>query len=73
MDIESVTLIAPNCPTCGEIMSLTGYSPTCESVIYDYQCKSDGDRISWRPRRMVANNRYNRMRALPSTPEQASH
>ena len=51
MSIESVALSSPNCPTCGKIMSLTGYSPTCESIIYDYQCKNDGDRISWRPRR----------------------
>lgn len=56
MSIENGAPISPRCPTCGTIMDLTGYSPTCESTIYDYQCSRDGDRLSWRPRRATANN-----------------
>jgi hypothetical protein len=70
MSMENVPIISLNCPTCGEIMSLTGYSPTCQSVIYDYLCRGDGDRLSWRPRRTAANSRHNRPWALPSTLEQ---
>ena len=55
MSMENAMPISPCCPTCGTIMSLTGYSPTCESVIYDYLCRNDGDRLSWRPRRAAPN------------------
>ena len=43
------TISAP-CPTCGKEMSLTGVTPTSESVVYDYLCSNDGDRLSWQPR-----------------------
>jgi hypothetical protein len=55
MSVENVMPVSPRCPTCGTIMSLTGYSPTCESAIYDYLCRSDGDRLSWRPRLAAPN------------------
>ena len=54
MRIENVTPIFPHCPTCGKEMRLTGHAPTCESVIYDFLCTDDGDRLSWRPRRVAA-------------------
>ena len=56
MRIENVTPIFPPCPTCGKEMKLTGHAPTCESVIYDFLCTDDGDRLSWRPRRVAANS-----------------
>ena len=68
MSMDSVMPISPRCPTCGTIMRLTGYSPTCESVVYDYICGGDGDRVSWRPRSATSSTRLNRLRALPSTP-----
>ena len=53
---KDVTPISPPCPTCGKEMRLTGHSPTCESVIYDYLCSDDGDRLSWQPGRVAANS-----------------
>ncbi len=55
MRSENVTPIS--CPTCGKEMRLTGHAPTCESVIYDFLCTDDGDRLSWRPRVAPNNNR----------------
>jgi hypothetical protein len=45
---ENVPSISPQCPTCGKEMTLTGVTPTCESVIYEYLCSNDGDHVSWR-------------------------
>jgi hypothetical protein len=70
MSMENVMPMSPRCPTCGMIMSLVGYSPTCESMIYDYLCRSEGDRLSWRPRRAATNSRRNQLETLPSTPDQ---
>ena len=39
------------CPTCGKDMKQTGYSPMCETVIYEFLCSDDGDRLSWQARR----------------------
>ena len=50
MLMENVIPISPPCPTCGKEMKLVGYAPACESVIYDFLCRDDGDRLSWRPR-----------------------
>lgn len=50
MRMQTVTPISPPCPTCGKEMKLTGHAPTCESVIYDFLCSEDGDRLSWRHR-----------------------
>jgi hypothetical protein len=69
MSMENVTPTppppppCPTCPTCGNKMTLTGLSPTCETVIYDYVCGNDGDCISWRPRRVAANSRRNQLAA----------
>jgi len=46
---KNVPLTCPLCPTCGKEMTLTGVTPTCESVIYEYVCSNDGDRLSWQP------------------------
>jgi hypothetical protein len=54
MRVENVTPISPPCPTCGKEMRLTGHAPTCESVIYDFLCSDDGDRLSWHHRRDAA-------------------
>jgi hypothetical protein len=40
----------PSCPTCGKQMRLTGHAPTCQSIIYDFSCSEDGDRLSWHRR-----------------------
>ena len=48
MRIENATPISPACPTCGKEMKLTSYSPTCEGMIYDFSCSTDGDRLTWR-------------------------
>ena len=50
MRMETVPPLLPACPTCGKVMRHTGYSPTCDSVIYDFLCSDDGDRLSWRRR-----------------------
>lgn len=47
MPTENVTPISLSCPTCGKEMKLTGHAPTCESMIYDFLCSDDGDRLSW--------------------------
>ena len=39
--------VFPSCPTCGKEMRFTGHAPACESVIYDFLCSDDGDRLSW--------------------------
>jgi hypothetical protein len=39
--------IIPRCPTCNETMVFVSVSPTCQSVIYGYVCRNDGDRLSW--------------------------
>ena len=50
MRSENVIPISLSCPSCGKEMRLTGHAPTCESVIYDFLCTDDGDRLSWRQR-----------------------
>lgn len=56
MRMEKVTPSLP-CPTCGKEMRLTGHTSACESVIYDFLCSDDGDRLSWRFRQVAANAR----------------
>jgi hypothetical protein len=51
--MESVTVISVPCPSCGKRMWLTGHTPTCQSVIYDFSCIEDGDRVSWHRRMML--------------------
>jgi RNase P subunit RPR2 len=50
MRMEKVSSVAPRCPTCGKQMRLTSQTPTCQSVIYDFSCNEDGDRLSWHRR-----------------------
>ena len=57
MSMEKVTPTFLPCPTCGKEMRPIGHTPTCETVIYDFLCSDDGDRLSWRPRRVVAGAR----------------
>ena len=52
--MENINPISPSCLTCGKEMRLTGHTSTCESVIYDFLCSDDGDRLSWRHRRVAA-------------------
>jgi hypothetical protein len=52
-ETETRTFISPSCPTCGKEMKLTGLTPTCDGVIYDFVCTKDKDSLSWRPRRVV--------------------
>lgn len=71
MHLENVP--PPPCPTCGKQMNPTGHSPACESVTYDFLCRDDGDRISWRrPLRVAANSGQNLLKASPSTPDHLS-
>jgi len=65
MGMEIVTPISPACPTCGKEMRLTGHAPTCESVIYDFLCSEDGDRLSWRHRHVLPNSRCFAFNARP--------
>ena len=44
---NSVPPIFPRCPTCHKKMVFISVTPTCESTIYGYMCKNDGDRLSW--------------------------
>ena len=46
---NSVPPIIPRCPTCNEKMVFVSVSPTCQSVIYGYICRNDGDRLSGNP------------------------
>lgn len=57
MRMEKITLTFLPCPTCGKDMKPIGHTPTCESVIYDFLCSDDGDRLSWRPRRVAVGGR----------------
>ena len=59
--------IPPYCPTCGKQMKLTGHSATCHSLIYDFSCSDDGDRLSWHRRRGAASSPRNSRAALLST------
>jgi hypothetical protein len=52
--MDNVLPISLPCPTCGKRMKLTGHSPICESVIYDFLCSDDGDRLNWQSRLAVA-------------------
>jgi hypothetical protein len=54
MNMENVTPISPACPTCGNKMGLTGLTPTCKGVIYEYLCSNDGDRLSWEPHQRIS-------------------
>jgi hypothetical protein len=42
--------VFPSCPTCNKEMSFISVSPTCQTVIYGYLCRNDGDRLSWESR-----------------------
>ena len=42
-----VPAIFPRCPTCHKKMVFISVTPTCQSVIYGYMCRNDGDRLSW--------------------------
>jgi hypothetical protein len=44
---KTVPPILPRCPTCNKEMVFTSVTPTCQSVIYGYVCRNDGDRLSW--------------------------
>jgi hypothetical protein len=44
---NSVPPVYPRCPTCNEKMAFLSVSPTCQSVIYGFICRNDGDRLSW--------------------------
>ena len=44
---NSVPPIFPNCPRCDEKMVFLSVSPTCQSVVYGFMCRNDGDRLSW--------------------------
>jgi hypothetical protein len=44
---NSVPPIFPRCPTCHKKMVFISVTPTCESIIYGYICRNDGDRLSW--------------------------
>lgn len=37
----------PRCPTCDTEMEFIALTPTCRSVIYEYICPNDGDRLNW--------------------------
>jgi predicted RNA-binding Zn-ribbon protein involved in translation (DUF1610 family) len=47
---NSVPPVFPPCPTCGKEMRFISISPTCQSVIYEYACSGDGDRLTWETR-----------------------
>jgi hypothetical protein len=42
---NSVPPIFPRCPTCHKKMVFISVTPTCESIIYGYICRNDGDRL----------------------------
>ena len=44
----------PHCATCGKKMSLIDVVPISESVIYEYLCSDDGDRLTWQPHHQVS-------------------
>jgi hypothetical protein len=44
---KTVPPFFPLCPTCNQKMAFIALSPTCQSVIYEYLCRNDGDRLSW--------------------------
>jgi len=44
---NSLPPVFPRCPTCNEKMVFLSVSPTCQSVIYGFICRNDGDRLSW--------------------------
>ena len=52
MRIEKADLVGPSCPSCGKEMRQTGYTPTSQSVSYDFICSEDGDCVSWHRRNM---------------------
>jgi hypothetical protein len=41
----AVAPLLPPCPTCGKVMRHTGYTSTCDSVIYDFLCNDDRYRL----------------------------
>jgi hypothetical protein len=53
----------PCCPTCGTEMEFVSISPTCQSVIYEYTCPNDGDRLNWECRQQEATRNDFRERA----------
>lgn len=44
---NGVPPVFPSCPTCNKKMVFISVTPTCQSVIYGYVCRNDGDRLSW--------------------------
>jgi hypothetical protein len=48
--------IFPPCPTCNTKMAFISVTPTCQSVIYGYVCRNDGDRLSWECRQSHLQN-----------------
>jgi hypothetical protein len=44
---NSVPPISTRCPTCNKKMVFISVTPTCQSMIYKYMCRNDGDRLSW--------------------------
>jgi hypothetical protein len=47
---NSIPPIPPRCPTCNKTMVFVSVTPTCQSVIYGYVCRNDGDRLNWERR-----------------------
>jgi hypothetical protein len=47
---NGVPPVFPSCPTCNKKMVFISVTPTCQSVIYGYVCRNDGDRLSWESR-----------------------
>jgi hypothetical protein len=47
----------PHCPTCNNAMEFVSITPTCQSVIYGYACRTDGDRIDWVQQTVVRRER----------------
>jgi hypothetical protein len=54
---NSIPSFSPLCPRCNKEMTFVSVSPTCQSVIYDYVCRNDGDRFSWECREIPAIDR----------------
>lgn len=53
----------PRCPTCDTAMEFVAITPTCQSVIYEYICPNEGDRLNWECRQHAAPRGDARQRA----------
>jgi hypothetical protein len=69
MHMETVPPIRPACPNCGKEMRPVGHTPTCDSVIYDFLCSDDGNRLSWWRRRVAANAQLKSSVAFNARPQ----